>query len=66
MADSYEYRVAAHEKDKPEHATKPTENQKEAGEVYRNARNAAAPGETVAIQRRTLGPWKDIERETKP
>ena len=65
MADEFEYRVVAHDEGKPEHATKPTENQKEAGEVYRNARKAANPGETVAIQRRTLGPWKDIERETK-
>lgn len=63
--NEYEYRVVAHEEGKPEHGTKPIQNQKEAGEAYRNARQAANPGDTVAIQRRTVGSWEDQERETK-
>jgi hypothetical protein len=67
MADQkYEYRVVAHEEGKPESATKPTENQKEAGAMYKNAKQASNPGDTVAIQSRPVGPWADIERVTKP
>jgi hypothetical protein len=68
MADKdsdFEYRVVAHAKDRPESATKPTENIKEAGETYKHARHNVDPGDTVAIQRRTVGKWEDLERETK-
>ena len=62
----FEYRIVAHEEGKPEHGTRPMENQKEAGEAYKHAKRTANPGDTVAIQRRTVGPWIDEERMTKP
>jgi hypothetical protein len=64
--EQFEYRVVAHEEGRPERATKATENQKEAGDAYKNAKQAAYPGETVAIQSRPVGPWADIERVRKP
>jgi hypothetical protein len=62
MSD-YQHRVTIREKDKPDYELcNPTDDTKKAGEVYKKYKSNVPPNGSIAIQRRPLGQWEDIER----
>jgi hypothetical protein len=59
----YQHRVVIREKDRPDYELcSPTNNPKQAGEIFKNFKSNIPPNGSIAIQRRPLGQWEDIER----
>ncbi len=65
MSQEFEYRIKTKSPEGVELHTPETKDPGKAGESYRRAKKYANSGESIELQKRPIGKWETVEKETK-